>query len=259
MSSAILALPPHLRARLRTALESGILAAPSRIVLSSQLGLGDQAEAILLELQELDRKGVRGPAAAAWIGTLDEALASRSRPDLVWSGPKGEGLHSRDTRAVYEELLGNAKRSVWVSSYAFFDGPRAFNVLARRMEEVPDLDATLLLNIQRGKGDTSRSEEVIRRFAERFWEKDWPGTRRPRVLFDPRSLEEDGPQGVLHAKAVVADIERVFVTSANLTEAAFDRNLEMGILLRDRTIALNVIRHFEVLISRGLLVGLPGK
>ena len=44
---------------------------------------------------------------------------------------------------------------------------------------------------------------------------------------------------MLHAKAVVADGESVFVTSANLTDAALDRNIELGILLRDRTLAAN--------------------
>jgi PLD-like domain len=39
---------------------------------------------------------------------------------------------------------------------------------------------------------------------------------------------------------VVADDEVVFVTSANLTEAAFDRNIELGLLVRDRALALSV-------------------
>jgi phosphatidylserine/phosphatidylglycerophosphate/cardiolipin synthase-like enzyme len=47
------------------------------------------------------------------------------------------------------------------------------------------------------------------------------------------------------------------VTSANLTEAAFDRNIEMGLLVRDRALALNVSSHFRVLIERGLLRPLP--
>jgi phosphatidylserine/phosphatidylglycerophosphate/cardiolipin synthase-like enzyme len=56
---------------------------------------------------------------------------------------------------------------------------------------------------------------------------------------------------------VVTDDAAVFVTSANLTEAAFDRNIELGILLRDRTLAANVTSHFRTLIERGLLNPLP--
>jgi phosphatidylserine/phosphatidylglycerophosphate/cardiolipin synthase-like enzyme len=62
---------------------------------------------------------------------------------------------------------------------------------------------------------------------------------------------------VLHAKAVVADDEAVFVTSANLTEAAFDRNIELGLLVRDRALALSIVSHFQVLIARELLRPLP--
>lgn len=63
--------------------------------------------------------------------------------------------------------------------------------------------------------------------------------------------------GVLHAKAVVADDETVFVTSANLTEAALDRNIEVGLLVRDRALAASVSTHFRGLIDRGLLHPLP--
>jgi phosphatidylserine/phosphatidylglycerophosphate/cardiolipin synthase-like enzyme len=62
---------------------------------------------------------------------------------------------------------------------------------------------------------------------------------------------------VLHAKAIVADDEVVLVTSANLTEAAFDRNIEVGLLVRDRALALSVSSHFRGLIDRGLLQPLP--
>jgi cardiolipin synthase len=167
------------------------------------------------------------------------------------------GLHARDTRRVYEELLGSAEHSVWASTYVFFDGPKAFEVLARRMDARSELRVTLLLNIQRKKGDTTAVEQLVRRFADRFWKIDWPGSARPSVYYDPRALEPDGPDGVLHAKGVVADDEVVFVTSANLTEAAFDRNIELGLLVRDRALALSVSSHFRGLIDRGLLRPLP--
>jgi phosphatidylserine/phosphatidylglycerophosphate/cardiolipin synthase-like enzyme len=55
----------------------------------------------------------------------------------------------------------------------------------------------------------------------------------------------------------VVDDEVVFVTSANLTEAALDRNIEIGLLVRDRALAANVSRHFRGLIDRSLLKPLP--
>ena len=100
--------------------------------------------------------------------------------------------------------------------------------------------------------DTTSAEHLVRRFADRFWKDEWPGNARPRVFYDPRSVDPHDA-GVLHAKAVVADNEAVFVTSANLTEAALDHNIEVGLLVRDRTLAASVTTHFTTLIDRSLL------
>lgn len=258
MIDALLALPAHLRKRLAIALESGLLSTScSPASLRSVLGLREGGEDVAAALLELERLGISGPASAAWIRTVEQAASRAPTPDLVWSGPEVPGVHARDTRRVYEELLGSAERSVWASSYAYFDGPRAFEVLAQRMDARPDLRVTLLLNIQRRRGDTTAAQELVRRFADHFWGTDWPGVSRPRVYYDPRSVESDGPAGVLHAKAVVADDEAVFVTSANLTEAALDRNIEIGLLVRDRALAASVASHFRALIDRNLLHPLP--
>jgi phosphatidylserine/phosphatidylglycerophosphate/cardiolipin synthase-like enzyme len=251
-------LAPHIRSRLAAAIETGTIGTPySPAGLMAILANREAAVAVVGALGELERKGIAGKGAAAWLRMLDTIGARVSKPDLVWSGPGVPGVHARDTRRVYEELISTAQRSVWACSYAYFDGHRAFEALATRMDEVPALSVNLLLNIQRKKGDTSASDEVVRRFTERFWGSDWPGTRRPQVFYDPRSLDPDGPGGVLHAKGVVADEESVFVTSANFTEAALDRNIEMGILVRDRALALSVVSYFVRLIEEHRLRPLP--
>ncbi len=257
MIDALLALPAHLRSRLSSALESRLLAPPySAMAVRSTVG-GAHREPILRVLREWERMGVSPEAGVAWLRSLERAFERRPEPDFVWTGPEVVGLHARDTRRVYEELLSSAKRSIWASTYAFFDGPRAFATLARRMDTMPELRVTLLLNIGRGPGDTSTADSLVRRFAERFWAKEWPGEARPRVYYDPRSVTLGGPTGVLHAKAVVADEESVFITSANLTEAALDRNIELGLLVRDRTLAATTLMHFRTLIEKDLLRALP--
>jgi phosphatidylserine/phosphatidylglycerophosphate/cardiolipin synthase-like enzyme len=62
------------------------------------------------------------------------------------------------------------------------------------------------------------------------------------------------PGGVLHAKAVVAVDEAVFITSANLTETALDRNIELDVLIRDRAFALTIAgSRLRLLITRSAL------
>ena len=258
MIDALLDFPSHLRERLASALKSGLLTAPySAASLRSVLGQAKGVDEVVDALLELGSLGVSGPAAAAWIRTIERVAARTPRPDLVWSGPEVPGLHARDTRRVYEELLGSAERSIWASTYAFFDGPRAFDILARRMDGRPELCVTLILNVQRKWGDTTAAEQLARRFAERFWKTEWPGSSHPRVFYDPRALDLEGPGGVLHAKAVVTDDESVFVTSANLTDAALDRNIELGLLVRDRALAASVVSHLQALIDQGFLSPLP--
>ena len=214
---------------------------------------------LIAVLERWEELGVTGPAKAAWLRSLEEAEGRREGPEFVWSGPEVHGLHARETRQALEASLVAARRSVWVSTYAFFDGARAFEALARRMDEAPELAVTLLLNIERKRGDTTRADDLVRRFADLFWNKDWPGTRRPLVFYDPRSLAPDGPEGILHAKALVVDDELAFLTSANLTEAALDRNIEMGVVLRDRAFAAAVVAHFRSLVERQLLLPLPAE
>ena len=254
---ALLALPAHVRSRLSIALESGLLVPPySAVAVRSTVG-GEHQDVILQVLREWERVGVSPEAGVIWLNSLTRAAERAPAPDFVWTGPEVVGLHARDTRRVYEELIGSAQHSIWVCSYAFFDGPRAFATLAARMDANPGLEVTLLLNIERRRGDTTAADSLVRRFADEFWREAWPGKARPRVFYDPRSVAEDGPGGVLHAKAVVADGEAVFITSANLTEAAFDRNIELGLLVRDRTLAETTAIHFRTLIEKGLLRLLP--
>ena len=257
MIDALLALPAHVRSRLSLALESGLLVPPySSVAVRATVG-GDDQDAIMLVLREWERIGVSAPAGVTWLNSLARAADRAPAPDFVWTGPEVVGLHARDTRRVFEELIGSAQHSIWVCSYAFFDGPTAFATLAARLDTSPRMKVTLLLNIERRRGDTTAADSLVRRYADHFWAEAWPGKTRPSVYYDPRSVADGGPGGVLHAKAVVADDEAVFITSANLTEAAFDRNIELGLLVRDRTLAATTVLHFHTLIEQGLLHLLP--
>ena len=208
-------------------------------------------------LNRLHGTGVNPEGIAFGLMCFDAGSSTNPLPELVWTGPKVPGLHTRATRKVFEGLFQNAEHSLWISTYAFFDGPKAFEVLAARMDQMPNLAVTLLLNIQRRKGDKAKPEILVRRFANRFWTHEWPGSRRPRVFFEPRSIELNGATGVLHAKGAVADERFVFLTSANLTEAAFDYNIELGVHMDNPPFAKSVVHHFRRLIEDELLMPLP--
>jgi len=45
----------------------------------------------------------------------------------------------------------------------------------------------------------------------------------------------------------------VLLTSANMTAAAYDKNIELGVLCRGGGVARQVQNHFDALIARGIL------
>jgi len=68
-----------------------------------------------------------------------------------------------------------------------------------------------------------------------------PDRAWPEIYFDPRSLHRPAvsnlggdtkQRAVLHAKCVVIDGRTAFVSSANFTEAAQERTIEVGVLVR---------------------------
>lgn len=259
MLIALLELPPPTQRRLVRALQTGRLGhpfEPSRL----RAALGDDKldlETIRAELLNLHGRGIGGHGVAAVLEAVREQSRNADRPLLVWTGPTVAGLVARDTREVFEELLGEAQRQIWLSTFALHNGSRMFQPLADRMDAAPGLQVSLLLNIGRPFGSKTAAPELVAKFANDLWSNQWPGHRRPDVFYDPRSIESSQPEGVLHAKALVVDERVAFVGSANLTEAAFDRNFEAGVLSRDRALAGSLARHFRTLVEHGKVVPLP--
>ena len=142
-----------------------------------------------------------------------------------------------------------------VAGFTVYQGQEVFRTLAERMATHPGLRVRLYLDVHRSPSDTGAESEVVSRFAARFAKYDWPaGVRLPEVYYDPRSLGTDPTsRAVLHAKCVVVDREIAFVTSANFTPAAHERNIEVGVIIRSERLAGRLVDHFESLSRLGLL------
>ena len=65
-------------------------------------------------------------------------------------------------------------------------------------------------------------------------------------------FNQAGRPGKLHAKVAIVD-DIVLVSSANLTDDAFNRNLELGIMVRSSEFISSTKRYFESLIAEGTL------
>lgn len=178
--------------------------------------------------------------------------------DLVLSGPEVAGVPTSDTLAIMRRLIDEATSEVLLVGYAVRQGRRVFERLAARMEEKPELKVWLCLDVSRKQTDTSLPQEIVRRFANDFREKHWPGKRLPELFYDPRSLSDArDKRSSLHAKCVVIDRRVALITSANFTEAAQQRNIEAGVIVRYPLFVERLVGYFEGLRASGQLVSIP--
>ena len=121
------------------------------------------------------------------------------------------------------------------------------------------MDVTLILHVDLSCRSLYGEKAVIE-FAREFWTSQWHWESRPKVFFDPRGvMEQARARANQHAKCVVVDNARVLITSANYTEWAQERNIELGVVIEDNMLAERVVHKFRSLIDAELLLPLPSR
>jgi phosphatidylserine/phosphatidylglycerophosphate/cardiolipin synthase-like enzyme len=255
MQEALLSLSPHELRTLAAGLRTGRLSEPYSTSGLTRFLQNDAALAVSGSLQIMAHAGMQRTGIAHSLELLASALSERPSisdlVDLVTTGPSAGTVANRDTSVVVSDLFRNAKSSVLLAGYAVYGGRTVFHALGERMLSYPTLKVRMFLDIQRKPGDTSTSEEIVNRFARNFRNVEWPEqTPLPEIYYDPRSLSvERVGRAVLHAKCVVVDAQQSFVSSANFTEAAQQRNVEVGVLLRSGAIANRLTQFFDSLLQ----------
>ena len=258
MGEMLRGLSPTALLELAGAVEGRSVVAPFAPLQLRRLGFGGESARVASELQGFADLGLSAPALARVLRLLaaERQAAQRAvdRTELVWTGPETRGSRSRDTAVVVRELFASAERSVLVATYAVFQGRQVFEPLAARMEQKPDVQVRMFLNVARPHRDDTAENQLLKAFADEFRREHWPGKRLPDLYYDPRSLAVGpGPKAALHAKAIVVDDARAFVTSANVTEAAHERNIEAGVLVDSAPFATSLRLQFDSLVEAGWL------
>lgn len=255
--------------RLAGALASGRVTLESSSATLARVVARELAEPVGLALRELGEDGLDERGAAVVLRSLAaERRAQRAASEaveLVWTDPEGYG--ARDTAVVVRGLCARAERELLLANYAF-DQPSTdeareraralWSPLAANMDANPQLRARMFVNVGREwKDTTNNNEALIAAFVRRFEDDLWPGQRLPELFHDPRALltrDQTSVRACMHAKCIVVDEAEVLMTSANFTQAAQARNIEAGILIRDRAIARRVVAQFEGLVKADKLV-----
>jgi hypothetical protein len=223
----------------------GPLAADVRACLQSLLAMGCSTNHLAVLVQAIADERERAPDPAILL-------------DLVLSGPDVPGIPTADTAATVQALMDEAIREVLLVGYVVHQGQQLFERLAARKRENPSLRVWFCLDVPRRLGDTSAVSEIVWRFGKEFRERHWPWPDLPDLFYDPRSLSDNPEQrSSLHAKCVVVDRRVALVTSANFTEAAQRRNIEVGALVRHAPFAERIADYFGGLVASRLLLQCP--
>lgn len=221
---------------------------------------GDHAGALRQWLRDLTGGGFTLPQAARLVHAV---IAGRARdqilaPDLVVSGPDVPGVPTADTYSVVQSLFQEATTEVVVADYAFYNGKALFERLHEQRISNPALKILFHVDVPRRHGDTTSPEGLVKKYVDEFRLKHWPWEPLPELYFDPRALEFDSKiRASLHAKVVSIDRRKLLITSANFTEAAQQKNIELGVLCSLPYLAERVGSYFEGLRKTGQLRRLP--
>lgn len=167
--------------------------------------------------------------------------------EIVWTGPEPAETRFRQTEQAILEVVNSATKRLTVVSYAVYRIPRIRDALVaaanrgvciclivetpNRIEGQGEYDCLLAL------GDSVASACSV------YY---WPQ--------ENRAKDDNGKIGILHIKCAVADGYRMFLSSANLTEYAFTINMELGLLVTGGKLPGQVERHFERLVTAGMLL-----
>jgi phosphatidylserine/phosphatidylglycerophosphate/cardiolipin synthase-like enzyme len=258
-------LPANALDSMATALQSGRLKPPYTAFTVAEWVPRLARESLAAELCSLFDAGFTSATLAITLKILAEDVAARQRAldeiQLVWTSPDDQGPHVRDTSVVVRQLSSEARRSLWISTYSIFNGREVFQPIHEALSLWPKLQVVLILNIPCDDKNSLFGAAAIERYAQAFWKHHWPWASKPAVYFDPRGpMEDPNVPACQHAKCILVDDETAFITSANFTESAHERNIELGVLFRDNPRVAQAIRSkFESLIQNGFLKLLPAE
>lgn len=216
---------------------------------------GDAAQSFrnLCLVWSSDASGTAPGALAAILSGAFYAVSeerTRKRVELVWSGPSALGSTVRSTEPALLELLAAARYSVYLVTFAAYKVPAVAAAISAALAR--GVRVVFVLESEEASAGKVSFDPLpyLRGSGNRLIELyTWPLARRVR--------DERGRHGTLHAKFAVSDRKRLLISSANLTEYAFELNIELGVLLTGGEAPEEAAAHIDSLIRLGVLQRQP--
>lgn len=161
--------------------------------------------------------------------------------ELVWTGPTTRFVPTRRTEQVLLDLIASATKDFFLVSFVAYDVPSV--VAALNDAACQGVRIRILLEASTSHGGTLYYDPA--------------STMRSRVptaeLLTWKEKPEPFVDGKVHAKVAVVDGARAFITSANLTGHALEKNMEAGLLIHGGSVPQMLLNHLDALADVGII------
>lgn len=206
----------------------------------------------LIDTWQLEASHLSGNVIASSLATADycnrEAKQELSL-ELVWTGPNPKFTPLRRTDQVLLQLIREAKQELVIVSFAVYKIPELAKALISAIERGVKLRLVAETpEASQGKIPFGIASALSSEILGQAQVLVWP--------LEQRLTDQNGRYGSLHVKCALSDRKHLFISSANLTEYALSLNMEMGLLLHNEAIGMQVNEHIEQLINNEILVSL---
>lgn len=165
--------------------------------------------------------------------------------DFVWSGPANGRFSVRRIDQVLYDLIANAQRRILLVTFA---AHRIAHLCAHLSTAVRrGVELTLIIE-REDESEGQLSVDALNAFLSLPLE-------RTKILYwpnDKRERNQAGRPGKLHAKCAIID-DVAFIGSANFTDDAFNRNMELGAIIKEPILVETLYSHFNELYNAGTL------
>lgn len=168
--------------------------------------------------------------------TIDKINAEQSL-ELVWTGPRTPFVSARRTEQALLQVIESARKSLFITSFVAYDVSSIIDALNAAITR--GVKVSMLLESSHDHGG-SVTIDVIGKMRELVPEASLYAWIRKSDVFSG---------GRVHAKIALADATSCFITSANLTGFAMEKNMEAGVLVNGGRLPAALACHLEKLIE----------
>ncbi len=163
--------------------------------------------------------------------------AAEQSTELVWTGPTTPFVSTRRTEQALLQVIQAATHTLFITSFVAYD----VSIIVKELNAANDRGVviSMLLELSQDQGGSITFDAIGKM-------KTLVPTAR---LYAWRDKTHSFSDGSVHAKVAVADGWMCFITSANLTGHAMEKNMEAGILITGGQIPKLLNDHLRSLVD----------